>query len=246
MLASGTPPNTRLLDTLGVFYVVGRLRPDLRMTALGGEVNATEAALDRADAGRLKWGKTAVVTPFVDYVFGPVRPALRVLWTAVVVLLLIACANISGLMLTRVARRQHEHSIRLALGATRRAIARSWIVETIIVSAAGGVLGIAVADWIARPIAALAPDDLPGLSEIGVSMRVALFTFGVAIVVALVTAAVPLRQAGHAALTGAIEGERTTAGRAALRARSSLLVAQIGMSVVLLVAAGLVVRASRR
>ncbi len=242
ILASGTPPNTRTLDTVGVFYVVGRLRPDLRVAALRGEVDAAEARLDRAEPGRLKWGTTAVVTPFVDYVFGPVRPALRVLWAAVAVLLLIACANISGLMLTRVGRRQHEHSIRLALGATRRAIAGSWLVEMILVATAGGALGIAVAHWIARAIAALAPDDLPGLAEIGVSAPVALFTFAVVIAVALITSAVPLRHAGRATLTGALEGERTTAGRGALRTRSSLLVAQIGLSVVLLVAAGLVVR----
>ena len=67
------------------------------------------------------------MTPLPDYVFGPVRSALPVLWAAVGVLLLIACGNVSGLMLTRVSRRRHEHAIRLALGATRGAIARLWL-----------------------------------------------------------------------------------------------------------------------
>ena len=242
LLATGTPPNTATLDTLGVFYVLGRVRPDLRISRVRDEVNATEARLDAANPGRLKWGTTAVATPFVDYVFGPVRPALRVLWAAVAVLLLIACANISGLMLTRVARREQEHSIRLALGANRLALARSWVAEMLIVASVGGILGIGLAHWLARTIAALAPDDLPGITEIGVNVQVALFTFAAVIGAALVTSVVPLRHAGRASLTGALEGARTTAGRGAMHARSSLLVAQIGLSVVLLVAAGLVVR----
>ena len=242
VIASGTPPNTANLETFGVFYVVGRVRPGLTPSTLRDEINATEANLDRAQPGRLKWGTTAVVTPFVDYVFGPVRPALRVLWAAVAVLLLIACANISGLMLTRVARQQHDHSIRLALGASRFDIGRSWMIEMLVVAMTGGVFGIAVAYWIAKAIRVLAPDDLPGLNEIGVSAPVALFTFAAVIAVALLTVLVPLRHAGRATLTEALEGERTTTGRGALRARSTLLVAQIGLSVVLLVAAGLVVR----
>ena len=104
-LASGTAAETRrMLDTLGVFYVVGRVRPGLDMGAVRRRRRRHRSAASiAANPGRLKWGTTAVVTPFVDYVFGPVRPALRVLWAAVAVLLLIACANVSGLLLTRVA-----------------------------------------------------------------------------------------------------------------------------------------------
>ena len=164
------------------------------------------------------------------------------LWAPVTVLLLIACANISGLMLTRVARQQHDHSIRLALGASRFAVGRSWMIEMLVVATAGGAMGVAVAYWIARTIRALAPDDLPGLAAIGVNAPVALFTFAAVIAVALLTVRVPLRHACQATLTEALEGERTATGRGALRARSTLLVAQIGLSIVLLVAAGLVVR----
>ena len=89
------------------------------MSGVHADVDATEARLDAANPGRLKWGTATVVTPFVDYVFGPVRPALRVLWAAVAVLLLIACANVSGLLLTRVARKRNEQSVRLALGSSR-------------------------------------------------------------------------------------------------------------------------------
>jgi predicted permease len=242
ILASGTPPDTKALDTVGVFYVLGRVRHGLDAGQVRTEVDATEAGLDRDNPGRVKWGTSTVVTPFLDYVFGQVRPALRIMWAAVGVLLLIACANVSGLMLTRVSRRRHQDGIRLALGATRPAIARLWMAEVLIVALAGGAAGLAVAGWIARAVVALAPDDMPRLGDVAIDMPVALFTFAAVVVVALGTGAMPLRQAAAPNLLAAIEGERATTSRQTLHARSTLLVVQIALSVVLLVAAGLVLR----
>jgi predicted permease len=245
LLASGTPPNTAALDTLGVFYVVGRVRPGLALDGVREEVNTTEARLDAAIPGRLKWGTAAVVTPFVDYVFGQVRPALRVLWAAVTVLLLIACANVSGLLLTRVARKRSELSTRLALGASRFAISRLWLTETLVLASIGGALGFALAHWLARAIVSLAPDDLPRVADITLDASVALFTLGGVVVVALISAIVPLLHAGRASITSTLDASRATEGLTALRARSTLLVVQIGLSVVLMVAAGLVLRSFR-
>jgi len=230
------------LDTVGVFYLVGRLRPGLAMSAVRGEVDGIEARLDRETPGRLKWGDRTAVTPILDYVFGPVRGALGLLWVAVGVLLLIACANVSGLMLTRVSRRRHEDAIRLALGAGRGAVARLWLTEIAVVAIAGGALGLLCARGLVGAIVSLAPDDLPRIGEVTVNGTVAVFTFAVVAAVALVTGLMPLRQAGAVRLVEAIEGERATSGRQSLRVRSTLLVAQIALSVVLLVAAGLVVR----
>src|SRR3982751_3342523 len=238
----GTDKDTSALDPVGVSYVVGRVRPGLAMESVRPEIDAIEARLDRADPARMKWGERAVVTPLLDHVFGPMRPALRLLWAAVAVLLLIACANVSGLMLTRVARRRQEHAIRLALGAGRRAIAQLWLTEILLTSLTGGALGVVCAAVLARAIVALAPDDLPRLSEVGVNASVAAFTFASVVLVALVTGLMPLRQAGSARVIEAIDGVRTTAGRQALRARSALLMFQIALSVVLLISAGLVVR----
>jgi len=241
-ILAGVQTQMSALDTVGVSYVIGRMRADLDADTLRAEVDAIEARLDRAEPGRLKWGSATVATPFLDHVFGPVRPALRVLWAAVCVLLLIACANVSGLMLTRVARRQQEHGIRLALGASRAAVGRLWIAEVLVIAAAGGVLGLVVAHWIAGAIVALAPDDLPRLDALSVDTTVAMFTFATVMLVALITGMVPLRHAGTASLLAALAGERSTEGRRTIRARSALLVVQIGLSVMLLVAAGLVLR----
>ena len=242
ILAAGTPPDLEALDIVGVSYVVGRLRPGLDPVAARAELDALEARLDRDNPGRLKWGARTVVKPLPDFVFGPVRSALPVLWAAVGVLLLIACGNVSGLMLTRVSRRRHEHAIRLALGATGGAIARLWLGEILVIACAGGALGLVFAHWLSGAIVALAPDDMPRIKDVSVDATVAFFTFAAVVAVALATGAMPLRQAGAARLTEAFEGERTTSSRHALRTRSILLVAQIALSVVLLVAAGLVVR----
>ena len=244
-LASGTPPDSAALNTLGVFYVVGRVRPGLALERVRADVDATEARLDAANPGRLKWGTATVVTPFVDYVFGPVRPALRLLWAAVAVLLLIACANVSGLLLTRVARKRNELSVRLALGSSRWSISRLWLTEILVVALVGGVLGLVIAYWLARGIVSLAPDDLPRIAEIAVNAPVALFTLGVVVVVAVISAIVPLVHASRARVTAALAASRATEGLSALRARSTLLVVQIGFSIVLMVAAGLVLRSFR-
>ena len=239
---SSNPPTAANLDVFGVFYVVGRLRPGLAMGAVRAEINGIEARLNRDNAGRLKWGEGTAVTAMPDYVFGPMRGALRLLWIAVVVLLLIACANVSGLMLSHVARRRHEDAIRLALGANRAAIARLWLTEIGIVSLAGGSLGLLAATGLVRAFVSLAPDDMPRIGDVSVDGFVALFTFAIVVATAVLTGLMPLRQAGSVNLIEAFEGERTTSGRQTVRTRSALLVAQIALSVVLLVAAGLVLR----
>jgi hypothetical protein len=107
VIGASSPPSAGNMDVFGVFYVVGRVRQGLAMRAVGTEIDGIEARLDRDNPGRYKWGARSVVTPMLDYVFGPVRGALQLLWVAVGVLLLIACGNVSGLMLTRVSARRH-------------------------------------------------------------------------------------------------------------------------------------------
>jgi putative ABC transport system permease protein len=243
LAGAGAQPNLNNLNNVGVSLVVGRLRPGVSVDAAVRQLDDLEARLKLENPGREPWGERAVVTSLEDYLFGPVKPALWALWAAVTVLLLIACANISGLMLTRVSLRRREHAIRLALGATRSALGRLWVVEILALTVIGGLLGLAIAHGLVRAIVALAPDDLPRLAEVSIDGTVALFTFGVMFAAALLCGAMPIRHAATATLRESMEdGARATAGRAAVGARSLLLVCQIGLAVVLLVASGLIVR----
>jgi predicted permease len=232
---------TDALTHVGVLFVVGRLRDGVTAEQAREELDGLARRLQSEAAPR--FGASVAVTPFLDFLLGPVRPALRVLFAAVGVLLLIACANVSGLVLTRVALRRREDAVRLALGATRARLGRLWAAETLLLALAGGVLGLALSHWIAAAVVALGPDDVPRLAEVAIDLRVGLFTFVVVLVAALLCAAAPMRQAGRKDLLDALhDAARGSAGRAPLRARSTLLTLQIGLAVTLLLAAGLVVR----
>jgi putative ABC transport system permease protein len=229
------------LRDVGVLFAVGRLRE--RVTAEQARLELDALAARLPDKAGPRFGAAVVITPFLDYLLGPVRPALFVLFAAVGVLLLIACANVSGLLLTRVSLRRREDAVRLALGATRVRLGRLWLAETLLLAAAGGCLGLLISSWIASAIVALGPDDVPRLSEVSIDLRVALFTFVVVTAAALLCAAAPIRQAGSADFLDALhDAARGSAGRRSLRARSSLLTLQIGLAVTLLLAAGLAAR----
>lgn len=243
ILTGGNPANAANLDTVGLLYVVGRLRPGLDAVAARDQLDRVEANLNTVIPGRLKWGDRTVVTPLLSHLFGPVRSVLWWLWGAVTVLLLIACANISGLLLTRISLRQREHGVRLALGATRAGLGRLWVCEVFLISIAGGALGLLAASWILRAIVALAPDDMLHAQQIGINGTVAMFTSAVVSGAALLSGVLPLGQLTHTSLTDAlVTGMRTTAGRSSLRGRSTLVIVQVALAVVLLIGAGLLVR----
>ena len=206
------------------------------------ELDAISARIER-EGGSRRFAPDVVITSFLDYSLGPVRRALWALFGAVGVLLLIGCANVSGLMLTRAAVRRRDHAIRLALGATPAVIGRLWIVETGLLCVAGGVLGILSARWMAQAMIAVAPENLPRLASVAIDVPVAVFTCAVVAIATLVCGAGPLR---HALASGPLDGlndsNRATATRKAQRSRSALVALEIGLAIALMIAAGLVVR----
>ena len=230
------------LTNVGVLFVIGRLRAGVTPEAASQELDRLARNL-QATTTAPRFGSSVVATPFVDYLLGPVRPMLFLLFGAVGVLLLIAGANVSGLMLARVSLRRHEHAIRLALGATRTDLGRQWLLETLVISVIGGLVGFAASHWIAAGIAALGPDDIPRLADVSTNRAVAAFTLAATVLTALVCGIGPMRQAGATDLVDALaDSARGTPGRPARRVRSLLLTGQIALAVVLLVAAGLVIR----
>ncbi len=232
--------NPNPLMNVGVMFMVGRLNA-------GVTPEAAQAEWTRANAQVLEGSPgpryDIAVTPFLDHQIGPARQAMWVLFGAVGVLLLIACANVSGLMLTRVSLRNHDDAIRAAIGGSRMAIGRLWAAETVWLTVVGGALGLLTCQWLIGMIVALAPEGIPRLDEVTIDVPVALFSITVMAIATLLCGAAPIR---HASIVNLVEtlndGSRTVAGGRSYRTRSTLLVMQIGLAVVLLVAAGLVVR----
>lgn len=242
LAAASAQWKTDVLRNVGVLYLVGRLRPGATREVAAEELSSVLRNLD-AGAASARIGQYVELEPFLDHVIGPTRSALWALFGGVAVLLGIACANVSGLMLTRVALRERDRAVRLALGASRRTLTAEWVAETLVLAVAGGLGGLVMAKWIAAAIVALAPEGIPRLDQVTLNVPVALFAAAVTTIVALLCGLAPARQAGSTDVADTLkEDGRTTSGAKTLRARSGLLVAQIGLAVLLLVGAGLILR----
>ncbi len=237
---NGNGGNPNPMRNVGVLFMVGRLQPGVSPEAARDAwTSANAQVLANSPGPRYD----IAVTPFLDHQIGPARQAIWVLFGAVGVLLLIACANVSGLMLTRVSLRAHDDAIRGAIGGSRAAIAQLWVIETLLLTVIGGALGLVACQALIAMIVALAPEGIPRLDEVTINLPVALFSIGVMTLATLLCGIAPIRYASVLNLTDTLnDSSRTIAGGRSSRTRTSLLVAQIGLAVVLLVAAGLVVR----
>jgi predicted permease len=239
------------LGAFGSMYnntVVARLKPGVTAQQAGAEA-ATVAKQIVAEIYpaqvRENWaGPTAVVVPMRDGVVGDVSRILYVLLAAVGVVLLIACADIACLMLTRAAAREREMAIRTALGAGRWRVMRLVLIETGVLAVAGGAAGLALAWWSQRALLAAAPAIIPRAQDIGVDSRVLGFTIAASVGAALVCGLLPaLETSRRESGTALKEGSRTgTSSARQRRIFAGLVTVQFACAVVLLAAGGLVIR----
>ncbi|MGC1789633.1 MAG: ABC transporter permease [Terriglobales bacterium] len=184
--------------------------------------------------------------PLHEYVVGDIRPVLLVLLTAVVVVLMIACANVANLLLARATARAREISIRTTLGAWRRRLLRQLLTESVLLALLGGGIGLALAVVAIPWLLALSPPDIRQFKQIGINREVLAFSFMASVVCGVVFGLMPALQASRSNPNDFLkEGERGSKANRG-RTRSALVIVEVGLSLVLLVGAGLLVKSFAR
>ncbi len=242
---------TELVQGAGAwaYYTVGRLKPGV--TAAQAEQDAVAAAQEimrnfppALSARRIH----PAVQSLNEVTVAEARPLVRTLFIAVLVVLFAACANLAGLLLVRVIRRRREFSVRLALGASAGAIVRQSLVEALLLSVAGGLAGLALASAGLRLGLSFLPETLPRVSAISLDWAVVAFALALALLTGLLCGLIPAIAAARTSVNDALkEGGRTgSAGGGHALLRSSLVVAELAVALVLLAASGLLLRSFQK
>jgi len=225
--------------------IIGRIRPGATLAQAQSDVRAFQARVGTMFPWRMPddWNRAITVVPLGEAVDGRVRSRLLILILSVGLVLVVACANVANLTLSRAAVRQREIGIRAAIGASPRRVARQLLTESIMLASLGGILGIMVAWQTLALLKAVLPPDTPRLFETDVNVRALLFAGAISLFTGCAFGLVPMLNALRIRLTAVVDsggrnGEPTVAGPV----RSALTIAQIACAVLLVVAAGLLVR----
>jgi len=221
---------------------IARVRPGITLDAATREMNTIGSRL-RAEYPKSNANFGGTAESLQTSLTGDVRKSLLTMFGAVAFVLLIACANVANLLLVRASGRESEMAVRTALGAGRGRIVRQLITESVMLSVLAAMIGGALAGWAVDAIVAFGPKGLPRLEDITVDARVLAFSVVLAIVTGLVFGLVPAFHAAKTELGQMLkDGMRGGSRRATQRTRSTLVVSELALAVVLLVGAGLLIR----
>lgn len=239
------PPNTS--RTAHNWRVAGRLKPAVSLEQARSDIGAIGRQL-KLEHGTQTDAASFSATPLRERLVKDIRGVLLVVCGAVAVLLLIACSNVANLLLVRATARRQEMAVRAALGASRWRLARQFITETVLLTLASGALGVVLAFWGVDLIVGAYHGNLPRVGQIGVNSTVLVFTLTVSLLAGLVLGLVPALSSSHRQLQHDLQsaGRGKSTSRASSRFRNFLIVAQVALTLMLLIGAGLLGRSFQR
>jgi putative ABC transport system permease protein len=225
------------------YEVIARLKPEVSLAKAQAEMSTISSRLEQQYPEANKgWG--AVVIPLREDLVGDIRPALLVLFGAVGFVLLIACANVANLMLARGANRKKEIAIRIALGAARSRIVRQLLTESILLSTAGGLIGLLLAGWGSQVLVQMSSGSLPIPGEISMDRWALGFTLLLSFAAGIIAGIAPAFQFSAAETSETLKQGtgRNGGSSASQRTRKALVIAEVILSLILLIGAGLMIR----
>jgi putative ABC transport system permease protein len=226
--------------------VIARLAPGVTLERARADMQALAAGIRAQHPENIDDGVT--ILPLRDAVVGLARVALPILLGAVGLLLLIACANVAGLLVARGTARERELAIRASLGATRGRIVGQLLAESLVLALVGGGVGLLLAHWAVAALLSIGPAGLPLATRVGLDPIVSGFTAAIALLAAVLAGLAPALQASRGAPVASLAdgGRRSTPGRSAWRLRQVVVAAQLALTVLLLAGAGLLIRSLTR